>query len=422
MLGNYRTLNLVYKKASPIQYKLLWLFRISVAMTFIAHGAFGIITKESWVPYLALFEIDRATAFSLMPVVGVIDISAGIIIFFIPMRAVLVHMTFWGILTAALRPLTGEGYFEFFERAGNFGVPLAFLIFLGLPTKIKECFIPKLAIPFPVLTQSTANRLAIVLRLTTASLLIGHGGFGAFMHKEMLIRHWASIGINANVVDPLLFITAVGFFEIALGLFVLVKPLRGLLIFVVAWKLATELLYPISGAPFWEFVERGGSYIAPFALFYLQGYIKKMNAILSGSSKEKDKSYYAGLGNMMDLLCNEVLRFDENVRFACVCDQTGEIEYGGQREGIKELLTREESKQSLIWAIAGWKLHNAFAPKIGKQKYVMTVHDKIKTITMMLDENHYFLMSVESGADHTKIIDSVVWLSQRLKREEEAKR
>jgi hypothetical protein len=61
----------------------------------------------------------------------------------------------------------------------------------------------------------------------------------------------------------------VGGFEIALGLAVLVDSTYALLLFVVAWKIVTESLYPISGAPFWEFIERGGSYIAPLALFFL---------------------------------------------------------------------------------------------------------------------------------------------------------
>ncbi|MEJ7591925.1 MAG: hypothetical protein WKF77_10275 [Planctomycetaceae bacterium] len=34
----------------------------------------------------------------------------------------------------------------------------------------------------------------------------------------------------------------------------------------LVWKVATELLYPLSGAPAWEFIERGGRYIAPLAL------------------------------------------------------------------------------------------------------------------------------------------------------------
>ena len=35
---------------------------------------------------------------------------------------------------------------------------------------------------------------------------------------------------------------------------------------IVAWKMATEALYPMSGTPIWEFVERAGSYAAPLVL------------------------------------------------------------------------------------------------------------------------------------------------------------
>jgi phosphohistidine phosphatase SixA len=51
---------------------------------------------------------------------------------------------------------------------------------------------------------------------------------------------------------------------------ILTRSLGPLLLFACAWKIATELLYPVSGAPWWEFVERGGSYTAPLALFLIQ--------------------------------------------------------------------------------------------------------------------------------------------------------
>lgn len=40
--------------------RLLWLLRSAAAMCFIGHGAFGIITKEGWVPYFGVVGIpDR---------------------------------------------------------------------------------------------------------------------------------------------------------------------------------------------------------------------------------------------------------------------------------------------------------------------------------------------------------------------------
>ena len=81
--------------------------------------------------------------------------------------------------------------------------------------------------------------------------------------KPMLATHYATIGSPPSTT------AFVGWFEIALGVAVLVRPAVGLLLFVAAWKLATESLFVVAGAPIWEFVERAGSYAAPIALAVL---------------------------------------------------------------------------------------------------------------------------------------------------------
>ena len=47
---------------------------------------------------------------------------------------------------------------------------------------------------------------------------------------------------------------------------VVARPTPVLLLAIAVWKMATEALYPMSGTPIWEFVERAGSYAAPLAL------------------------------------------------------------------------------------------------------------------------------------------------------------
>ena len=51
-------------------------------------------------------------------------------------------------------------------------------------------------------------------------------------------------------------------------------------------------------------------------------------------------------------LCKEILDLDPKVRYAGVCDDTGETKYGGQREGVKNLLSPEETKRSNLQALA----------------------------------------------------------------------
>jgi hypothetical protein len=245
------------------------ILRVAVAACFVGHGAFGIITKAVWVPYFAVWGIPEPWAWRLMPVVGLLDISIGVLTLLMPIRAVLLWMVFWGVQTAALRPLSGEPIWEFFERAGNFGVPLALLHSLDWPRSLREWFLPVRPV---TLSLERTHQIAWILRVTTAALLIGHGGFGAFMHKTDWTGYFAVMGVERGSVHRMLLIDVVGWFEIALGFAVLAWPGPGLLLFVFLWKIGTEWLRPMAGEPFWEFIERGGSYAAPLALLWLEGW------------------------------------------------------------------------------------------------------------------------------------------------------
>ena len=108
-------------------------------------------------------------------------------------------------------------------------------------------------------------------------------------------------------------------------------------------------------------------------------------------------------------LCQEILNLDPKIRFAGVCDDTGETKYGGQREGVKNLLTPEETKKSNLQALARWALRNALSSKVGKGRYAMAQYEKVKRITIPLDDNsHLLLVTTEVDADHDRIIDKVL--------------
>jgi hypothetical protein len=57
----------------PIEHKLHWLLRLGVVGCFIGHGAYGLLTKEAWIPYFGVVGIDHAWAYRLMPWVGAMD-------------------------------------------------------------------------------------------------------------------------------------------------------------------------------------------------------------------------------------------------------------------------------------------------------------------------------------------------------------
>ena len=237
-----------------------WALRVGAALCFIGHGAFGFITKAAWLPYFGVVGIPESWAYRLMPLVGAIDVTAGMAVLFAPRGLPLVYMAVGALWTALLRPLSGEPVFETLERAGNYGVPFALMILTGMPRGIGA--LGRL-LSVPSSDQRTLLNVRLVLQWTTVVLLAGHGALGAITSKAMLTGHYVLIGLPPETT------WMVGWFEIALAVAVAVRPMTGLLLFVCAWKLLTEFLFIVGGAPVWEFVERAGSYVAPLALALL---------------------------------------------------------------------------------------------------------------------------------------------------------
>jgi uncharacterized membrane protein YphA (DoxX/SURF4 family) len=118
---------------------LQWTLRIACAAEFVGHGAFGVITKAAWLPYFGVVGIPPELAWKLMPMIGAVDITLGLLVGFVrPARAILLYMAIWGLLTATIRPLSGEPIWEFVERVPNWAIPLAYLCIRGFGRSRRE--------------------------------------------------------------------------------------------------------------------------------------------------------------------------------------------------------------------------------------------------------------------------------------------
>ncbi|HTI89535.1 MAG TPA: DoxX family membrane protein [Puia sp.] len=266
-------------------HRMHYILRIASAMCFIGHGVFGIITKPIWCNYFAVFGIGHDLAYTLMPVVGTVDITMGLILLFYPIRVIPAWLVVWGIVTASMRPLSGEPFAEMIERAGNFGAPLALLMLGGtamwgagsaagsgsgvagarggeVMSKIRYWF--SRLDPNPQPDARTISRVALCLRIVVFLLLVGHGWLN-LTEKKGLIQQYTNLGFS-NPANTALF---AGMFEILAGLAILIRPVRPLLVALFIWKMGTELFYPKYEIVEW--VERGGSYGALLALYFVLG-------------------------------------------------------------------------------------------------------------------------------------------------------
>jgi hypothetical protein len=244
-----------------IDNKIHYTLRFASAMCFIGHGAFGIITKQIWCNYFAVFGIDQATAYHLMPVLGTVDILMGLSLLIYPTRAILLWLVIWGAFTALLRPLSGEPFVETIERAGNYGVPLTLLILCGINSKSIRSWFDRIDADMLV-NKKTLAVATMCLRTVVFLLLAGHGWLN-LMEKKALLGQYASLGFSY----PSQIAHIVGIFEITAACTVLISPIRSVLFILLVWKIGTELFYPHWEV--FEWIERAGSYGSIMALWFI---------------------------------------------------------------------------------------------------------------------------------------------------------
>src|SRR5215470_18274906 len=103
----------------------------------------------------------------------------------------------------------------------------------------------------------------------------------------------------------------------------------------------------------------------------------------------------------------DITSLDPKISLVTICDNNSIIMYSKHREGVKNLLSPEESKKSLVLAINAWKIRNELANKIGKGKYVLAEYEKIKRITMPLGDKHLLYVTTEVDAGHSNIIRGI---------------
>jgi len=122
------------------QKKVEWILRIAVFGTFLGHGVFALLVKQSWIPYFTSIGMSEANAVVLLPLIGILDIMVAIFALLKPIRGVLIWAVLWAFMTALIRPISGEPIWDFVERSANWAAPLALLYLRGLPKRLKELF------------------------------------------------------------------------------------------------------------------------------------------------------------------------------------------------------------------------------------------------------------------------------------------
>lgn len=108
------------------------ILRIAVFGTFFGHGMVALGGNPRWLPYLEIWGFNMDQAFTVMKIIGSIDLLVAMITLIRPSRYVLLYAIVWAFLTALVRPIAGESWWTFIERAANWAAPAALYTLLYL--------------------------------------------------------------------------------------------------------------------------------------------------------------------------------------------------------------------------------------------------------------------------------------------------
>ena len=109
--------------------------------------------------------------------------------------------------------------------------------------------------------------------------------------------------------------------------------------------------------------------------------------------------------------CNEVFNLDIGIRFVGVFD--GHFSLVKLRDGLQSLLTPEETKNSLIDTYSRWKTRQGLSKKLGKPLYAMAEYEKVKRITIPLNDDGLILVSTEPSTYHEIITKEILGIRDK---------
>ncbi|WP_425395844.1 hypothetical protein [Aeoliella sp.] len=115
-----------------------WLLRISIALTFAAHGLEALQQRGSFLDMLIVSServldprLQESTAQAMLLVIGFVDLAVAGLILVRRWRLVAGYMAFWGFATAAVRLVAlspDRGWYEFAIRSSHWVLPLILVL------------------------------------------------------------------------------------------------------------------------------------------------------------------------------------------------------------------------------------------------------------------------------------------------------
>lgn len=115
----------------------------------------------------------------------------------------------------------------------------------------------------------------------------------------------------------------------------------------------------------------------------------------------------------LSVICNGIFEINEKIRFVGIIDQMGKLIAGDMKKGLPSL----ERDDGSIMLYLGYAINNMlrrdFDNVFGKVLYTFSEREKIKLLTIPIDDN-LLLVSMDKSSDHVELIKKILDVVRKL--------
>ena len=113
-------------------------------------------------------------------------------------------------------------------------------------------------------------------------------------------------------------------------------------------------------------------------------------------------------------LCENILKYDSEIRFCGISNNKNEMIIGKTREGVEKLLSSEDISMSIHYTIERYEKSSNLTYRIGNEKSSIIEYEKVTLITIPFNNKKFLLISTEPNVNYSKIINKSVELLNSL--------
>jgi len=104
--------------------------------------------------------------------------------------------------------------------------------------------------------------------------------------------------------------------------------------------------------------------------------------------------------------CRQILELDKTIGFVGIVDNIGILAIGEYRNGLNELLSKDELELSILQETVRMASGKGTETNLGKLVYTFSLYEKVKRATIPLSnpKDHMLVVLFDTKAEHESII------------------